>query len=132
MSRLVQDYPGRINNKGELRWMLLDGTGKASSLIRFMQHLVQEAGRKVFLVLDNLPLYRTRAVQRWLTGRRAQIKVFHLPPYSPEKGMNADLKQAATRKDDLKRNLIGSVRSLSKRLNRIRSYFGHPTLRYAA
>ena len=58
--------------------------------------------------------------------------MFHLPSYSPEKGMNADLKQAATRKDDLKRNLIGSVRSLSKRLNRIRSYFGHPTFRYAA
>ena len=140
-----------LTNKGEMRWMLLDGAVKAPVLIRFMQRLVQEAGRKVFLVLDprkslrdfaNLPVHRACAVQDWLAGRRAEIEVFHLPPYSPElnpdEGLNADLKQAATRKPparskpELKRNLIGSMRSLSKRPGRIRSYFGHQTFRYAA
>ena len=122
--------------------MILDGAIKAPVLIRFMQRLVQEADRKVFLILDNLPVHRARTVQNWLAERRAEIEVFHLPPYSPElnpdEGLNADLKQAATRKpparskDELKRNLIGSMRSLSKRPGRIRSYFGHPTFRYAA
>ncbi len=131
-----------LTNKGELRWMLLDGAIKAPSLIRFMQRLVKEAGRKVFLILDNLPVHRARAVQDWLTGRRAEIEVFHLPAYSPElnpdEGLNADLKQAATRKpparskDDLKRTLVSHMRSLSKRPSRIRSYFGHCTFRYAA
>lgn len=131
-----------LTNKGELRWMLLDGAIKAPSLVRFMQRLVEEAGRKVFLILDNLPVHRARAVQDWLAGRRAEIEVFHLPPYSPElnpdEGLNADLKQAATRKpparskDDLKRTLVSTLRSLSKRPGRIRSYFGHRTFRYAA
>ena len=131
-----------VANKGELRWMLLDGAVKAPALIRFMQRLVRDAGRKVFLILDNLPVHRARAVQDWLAGRRAEIEVFHLPAYSPElnpdEGLNADLKQAATRKpparskDDLKRNLISHMRSLSKRPSRVRSYFGHPTFRYAA
>ena len=131
-----------VTNKGELRWMLLDGAIKAPSLIRFMQRLVEDAGRKVFLILDNLPVHRARAVQHWLAGRRAEIEVFHLPPYSPElnpdEGLNADLKQAATRKpparnkDDLKRTLVSTLRSLSKRPGRIRSYFGHRTFRYAA
>ena len=122
--------------------MLLDGAIKAPSLIRFMQHLVQEAGCKVFQILDNLPIHRARPVQNWLVGHRAEIEVFHLPPYSPElnpdEGLNADLKQAATRKPparnkrDLKRNLISYMRSLSKRPNRVRSYFGHHTFRYAA
>ena len=131
-----------LTNKGELRWMLLDGAVKAPALIRFMHHLVRDAGRKVFLILDNLPVHRARAVQDWLAGRRTEIEVFHLPPYSPElnpdEGLNADLKQAATckpparSKDELKRNLVNHMRSLSKRPSRIRSYFGHPTFRYAA
>ncbi len=68
--------------------------------------------------------------------------MFHLPPYSPElnpdAGLNADLKQAAARKPparskhDLKRTLVSTLRSLSKRPDRIRSCFGHRTFRYAA
>lgn len=79
-----------------------------------------------------------RLVQSWLAERRATIEVFHLPPYNPDEGLNADLKQAVTRKPsarskhDLKRNLISHMRSLSKRPGRIRSYFGHHTFRYAA
>ena len=124
-----------MTNKGELRWMLLDGAVKAPSLIRFMQRLVEDAGRKVLLILDprkslrdfaDLPVHRARAVQDWLAGRRAEVKVFHLPAYSPElnpdEGLNADLK----------RNLVSHMRSLSKRPGRIRSYFGHRTFRYAA
>jgi len=77
--------------------------------------------------------------------RSAQVfdtLVLHLPAYSPElnpdEGLNANLKQAVTRKpparskDDLKRNVISHMRRLSKRPDRIRSYFGHHTFRYAA
>ena len=73
-------------------------------------------------------------------GRRSRCST--CPPYSPElnpdEGLNADLKQAATRKpparskDELKRNLVSHLRSLSKRPSRIRSYFDHQTFRYAA
>ena len=131
-----------VTNKGELRWMVLDGAIKAPALISFMQRLVHEAGCKVFLVLDNLPVHRARSVKDWLAGRRVEIEVFHLPAYSPElnpdEGLNANLKQAATRKPparskpELKRNLISHMRGLSKRPSRIRSYFCHPTFRYAA
>lgn len=131
-----------LTNKGALRWMVLDGAIKAPALIRFLQRLTQEASGKVFLILDNLPVHRARLVQNWLAERRAEIEVFHLPPCSPElnpdEGLNADLKQAVTRKlparskHDLKRNLISHMRSLPKRPGRTRSYFGHHTFRYAA
>ena len=131
-----------VTNKGELRWMVLDGAIKAPVLIRFMQRLVRDAGCKVFLILDNLPVHRARLVQGWLAERRAEIEVFYLPSYSPElnpdEGLNADLKQAATRKSparskpELKRRVINHMRSLSKRPDRIRSYFGHRTFSYAA
>jgi transposase len=131
-----------VTNKGEVRWMVLDGAITAPRLIRFLGRLIKDAHSKVFLILDNLPVHRSRAVQGWLGERKEQIEVFHLPPYSPElnpdEGLNADLKQAVTRKPparsrhELKRTLISHMRRLAKRPDRIRSYFGHQPFRYAA
>ena len=131
-----------VTNKGELRWMVLDGAVKAPALIRFLGRLVRDAGRKVFLILDRLPVHRARSVRAWLAERPAEIEVFYLPPYSPElnpdEGLNADLKQAVTRRapardrPQLKRAVVGHMRRLSKSPARIRSYFRHHTFRYAA
>jgi transposase len=131
-----------LPNKGELRWMVLDRGITAALLIVFLERLIREAGCKVFLILDRLPVHRGRAVQAWLAGRRSQIEVFHLPASSPElnpdEGLNAALKQTiprkapARRRETLKRSLIGHMRRLSKLPARIRSYFQHPTFRYAA
>jgi transposase len=131
-----------VTNKGELRWMVLDGAIKAASLIGFLTRLVRDAGRKVFLILDRLAVHRSAKVQAWLTGREADIEVFYLPPYSPElnpdEGLNSDLKQALTGKDparskpQLKQRLIGHMRKLSKSPARVRGFFGHTTFRYAA
>jgi transposase len=131
-----------VTNKGELRWMVLDGAVKTPSLIHFLGRLLQDANGKVFLIWDNLPVHRARAVQDWLAERQEQIEVFSLPSYSPElnpdEGLNADLKHAVTRKPparskhELKRTVISHMRRLAKLPDRIRSYFGHPSFRYAA
>ncbi|MFL5284762.1 MAG: IS630 family transposase, partial [Rhodopila sp.] len=131
-----------VSNKGELRWMVLDGAIKAAILISFLARLVRDAGRKVFLILDRLAVHRSAKVKDWLAGREADIEVFYLPPYSPElnpdEGLNGDLKQAVTRKaparskPQLKSRVIGHMRKLSKSPARVRSFFGHKTFRYAA
>ena len=131
-----------VTSKGELRWMVLDGAVKAPSLVRFLGRLVRDVGRKVFLVLDRLPVHRSAKVRAWLAGREAEIEVFYLPGYSPElnpdEGVNGDLKQAVTRKGpargkaQLKRPVIGHMRKLSKSPDHVRSFFGHKTFRYAA
>src|SRR4029453_14164812 len=92
-----------MTNKGELRWMVLDGAVKAPGLLRFLARLVRDAAQKVFLILDRLPVHRSAKVRAWLAGREAAIEVFHLPGDSPElnpdEGVNGDLKQAVTRKE---------------------------------
>src|SRR3954464_365961 len=131
-----------VTNKGELRWMVLDGAIKAPDLLRFLARLVRDAGQKVFLILDRLPVHRSAKVRDWLVGREAEIEGFYLPGYSPElnpdEGLNGDLKQAVTRKEparskaQLKRAVVGHMRRLSKLPDRVRSFFGHKTFRYAA
>ncbi len=96
----------------------------------------------MFLIWDNLPVHRACGVRDWLAERKEQIEVFHLPSYSPglnsDEGLNADLKQAVTRKPparsqpELKRTVISHMRRLTKLPERIRSYFGHQPFRYAA
>jgi transposase len=131
-----------VTNKGELRWMVLDGAVKAPSLLRFLARLVRDAEQKVFLILDRLPVHRSAKVRAWLAGREAEIEVFYLPGYSPElnpdEGLNGDLKQAVTRQEparskaQLKHAVVGHMRKLSKLPDRVRSFFGHKTFRYAA
>src|SRR5919206_2278461 len=43
-----------VTNRGEVRWMVLDGAITAPKLIGFLQRLIRDACRKVFLILDNL------------------------------------------------------------------------------
>ena len=50
-------------------------------LIRFLARLGREAGRKVFLILDNLRVHHSKGVQAWLEAHEEQIEVFFLPSY---------------------------------------------------
>jgi transposase len=131
-----------VTNKGELRWMVLDGAVKAPALIRFFRRMTRDARRKVFLILDRLPVHRARITRDWLAAHRAEIEVFHLPAYSPDlnpdEGVHADLKQAVTRraparsKPELKQAVINHMRGLSRTPKRIRAIFQHQQFRYAA
>ena len=70
------------------------------------------------------------------------IAVFYLPSYSPELNpdecLNADLKDGVTRrapsrsKTQLKRVAISHLRKLQKSPQRVRKYFEHKPVRYAA
>ena len=131
-----------VANKGELRWMVADGAVNAPTFVRFLQRLVRDARRRVFLILDRLKAHRARLTREWLAEHRSAIEVFYLPPHGPElnpdEGLNADLTQAVPRKaparskQQLKRATISHMRSLSKRPQRIRAIFQHQQFRYAA
>lgn len=99
---LAQSKRERINlissvtNQGKARFMLYRNTLTAEVLIQFLGRLIRDAGRKVFLVLDNLRVHHSRKVQAWLEQKSDRIALFFLPSYSPELNpdeyLNADLK----------------------------------------
>jgi transposase len=131
-----------VNNRGELRWKVLNGPIKAPVLIGFLQRLICDVQRKVFLILDRLPVHRAAMVREWLAQHKAKIEVSYLPSYSPElnpdEGLNADLTQHVTRKapirskQQLKQVAISHMRRLAKSPTRVRSYFRQKPVRYAA
>lgn len=85
-----------INNQGLLRFMIYESNMNARLIIKFMRRLIKDAGRKVFLILDNLKVHHAKLVKAWLERHQDKIEVFFLPSYSPELNpdeyLNCDLK----------------------------------------
>jgi hypothetical protein len=117
-------------------------------LIRFLSRLsrlsrlIRDAqGRKVFQILDNLCVHHSKKVSAWGTDRKEQIELF-LPAYAPELNpdeyLNCDLKHQvrtglpARNQDELEGRVRSVMRRLQLRPQRIRSYFRHPRIAYAA
>lgn len=51
-----------VTNRGTMRWKIFDGALNADILIDFMKRLVRDAGRKVYLILDNLRVHHSKPV----------------------------------------------------------------------
>jgi len=87
-----------VTNQGKARWMIIDENFNADKLIEFMEALTRDAGKKVFLILDNLRVHHCKPVKTWLEENKKCIEVFYLPSYSPQlnpdERLNADLKHA--------------------------------------
>lgn len=82
--------------------MIIDGAFNHEKLVEFFELLIKDAGRKVFLILDNLSVHHCKSVKALLATHTDQIEVFYLPSYSPElnpeERLNADLKHVIGRK----------------------------------
>jgi transposase len=87
-----------VVNQGKARWMIIDEAFNSDKLIEFLKALILDAQKKIFLILDNLRVRRSKPVKVWLEENRAMIEVFYLPGYrpglNPEGRLNTDLKHA--------------------------------------
>lgn len=131
-----------VTNQGKARWMIIDEAFNADKLIGFLQALIQDAGRKVFLILDNLRVHHRKPVKAWVEERKDKIELFYLPSYSPElnpeERLNADLKQAMGKKvpvrtkEKLRDAANEHMAMLERSPERVRSFFQDPRVKYAA
>jgi hypothetical protein len=131
-----------VTNQGKVRSMIYTEKMNSDVLIKFMQRLIKDSGRKVYLILDNLRVHHSKPVRQWLEEHQDQIEVFFLPSYSPELNpdeyLNCDLKQGvhsgtpARSKDQLAKKALCHFRKLQKQHKRVVKYFKHPKIAYAA
>ena len=133
-----------VTNQGKVRFMVYSGSMNAQRLIQFLEQLVKDASQKIFLILDNLRVHHSKPVKAWLAKKenKRKIEVFFLPAYSPELNpdeyLNCDLKAGVHSKppardiDKLKKKVRSHMRKLQKMPARVRRYFKHPKIAYAA
>jgi len=131
-----------VTNQGKTRWMIIDEAFNADRLIEFLDALIKDAGRKVFLILDNLRVHHSKPVKAWVAEREDKIELFYLPSYSPElnpeERLNADLKQAlysrvpVRTKAKLKAATTEHMQALENAPERVKKYFQDSRVKYAA
>ena len=104
--------------------------------------MIKDAGKKVFLMLNNLRMRYSKLVKAWVGEGKDQIELFYLPSYSPqfnpEERLNADLKQEMGKrvpvrtKTKLREAANEHMTMLEKTPQRVMSYFQDRRVRYAA
>src|SRR3954449_1685058 len=82
--RFSQSMISSLTNRGKLRFMIYEGAIKAPIFLNFLQRLVREAARKLFVIVDNLPVHRAHRITAWVRDHADRIELFYLPPYAPE------------------------------------------------
>ena len=131
-----------VTNQGKTRWMIVEDAFNSDKLIEFLEALIKDSPKKVYLILDNLRVHHSKPVKAWLAEHQNQIAVFYLPSYSPElnpdERLNAGLKQAlgsrvqVRTKDKLKSATSDHMKMLETRPALIKAYFQDPQVMYAA
>lgn len=131
-----------VTNQGKARWMIIDGAFNHERLIEFFESLIKDAGRKIFLILDNLSVHHCKPVKAWVAEHISEIEVFYLPSYSPElnpeERLNADLKQVirskvqVRTKEKLRLATENHMSDIASKPERVKTYFQDAFVKYAA
>jgi transposase len=131
-----------ITNRGALVFMVFEGRFDARLFIGFMQRLLKQAGRKVYLIVDGHPVHRSKQAKRFVAGNADRMRLIRLPGYCPELNpdelLNQDVKTNAlgkSRPTTRVEMLTGVRRHLHRRQRQprvIRNLFKEKHVRYAA
>ena len=131
-----------VNARGELRFMLVKGRVNGDVFAGFLRRLMHNAERPVFLILDGHSIHRSRPVSDFVARQEGRLRLFFLPPYSPElnpdeqvwnsvkhHGVGKAVLQGAA---DLRRFVLVRLRSLQRLPWTVRMFFLTPDTQYAA
>jgi transposase len=131
-----------ISNQGRLAFMVFQQRFTAKVLLDFLRRLVRHAGHKVFLIVDGHPVHKSKKVKHWLEQHASEIELFLLPGYSPELNpdeyLHQDLKsnalgrQRPRNQTEMIANLRSRLRSTQRTPHKVKNYFQHPDVKYAA
>ena len=129
-----------ITSKGKMKFMTHSGKVNASVFCEFLKRLMHNITKKIFLILDGHPVHRSSKVKKLIQSMDGRLRLFYLPPYSPE--LNPDelvwnsVKNKVGRSsikgpDDFENKVRNHLRRLQRNLSMICAFFQEPNVRYA-
>ncbi len=130
-----------VTNKGQLRFLLSEKYINTDKLIEFTTNLCKEINRKIFLILDNLSVHKSKKFIFWVENNADKIEIFYLPKYSPDinpdERFNRDIKThfhsgpTSKNKNEFINKLIELLIEIQNTPKRIINYFCSEVTRYA-
>lgn len=141
-ARFSANMISAVSPRGKMRFMVTKRNVTATVFIEFLKRLLINALGPVFVIVDGHPAHKAKIVKRFVEEQEGRLKLFFLPPYSPE--LNPDEyvwnhlknnclgKKILTSKEQLHEYIQSHLRRLQKMPKLIQSFFLAPTTRYAA
>jgi transposase len=139
-SRFRFNLISAINSLGQMRFMLTDKNVNNEVYVEFLRRLLVGAKQPIYLVVDGHSVHRSRAVKKFVLSTEGQLRLYFLPPYSPEVNpdeqvwtnvKNQRVGRATPRsKAELKSLLVSALFALQKLPQKIKRFFEHPDTRY--
>ncbi len=136
------NFIASVSSQGLVRFMLYAGKLDSLMFITFLERLIAGQKRKLYWIVDNHPVHQAHAVQDLLAQHPDELELVFLPPYSPHLNpveyLNGDVKQGVHSKApsrsfaQLRHRALCHLRKLQKLPARVRSYFQHREIAYAA
>jgi len=140
--KLSMNMISSVTNQGKVRFMIYKGGMNSQMFIKFLKQLLKGAKKKIYLIVDNLRVHHSKMVKAWVEKQKGQLLLYYLPSYSPEMNpdeyLNCDLKYGISEKPsprtekDLKSNVRSHMKMLQNKPDRVKKYFKHPSIKYAA
>jgi transposase len=132
-----------ISKEGKVEYALYPGAINQHLFILFLEQMIANiTGHKIYLIVDNLRVHKSKLVEAWVKQHQSQIELVYLPPYcpqmNPDEYLNCDIKRALRSqepkrtKHDLWQATEAFMEKLRKTPQHVRSYFRHPRAQYAA
>src|SRR4051812_20519199 len=131
-----------VGNNGAFHFMTYTGTLDAVLFILFLEGLLTETTKKIYLITDRLSAHDAVKVWDWIIQHTDRVDMFLLPRRSPELNpdeyLNQDLKGNVHRAglsnnaDELADRIHAFLLKLLELPGRVMSYFQHPCVQYAA
>lgn len=129
-----------ITAKGAMHFTTFNGKMDADVFIKYCRSLLHDDGGTVFLIIDGHPVHRSRAVKKFAASTDGKLRLFFLPPYSPElnpdewvwKNVKHDRigKTAITCAEDLYNKAESALLRLQRLPELVRAFFSDPCLSY--
>lgn len=130
-----------INNKGKLRFILYDTGFNGHIFIEFLQRLLHKQKTPITLIVDGHKSHFTKEVKEFVSGSSGRLKIYQLPPYSPE--LNPDelvwnnAKQTVAKakhtpsKKTFKEKVKDVMDDIQKNTTLTKAFFCEPNVAYA-
>lgn len=125
---------------GELRFMVTDKRVNAVTFINFLRRLIVNSERPIYLVLGGHPVQRSKKVRDFSEAQEGKVRLFFLPPYSPELNpgelvWNVGKRQVSGRtvvedKLALRRLVRGALLRLQRSTAKLKKLFHEPNVAY--
>ena len=141
-SHIRRNTISAIGSGGECHFMTYTGSMNAALFLVFVEQLLSETTRKIYLITDRLSGHDCEAVWDWVDQHGERIDLYLLPSHCPERNpdeyLNQDVKANVHRgglpnnQDGLADRLHAFLLKLLELPGRVMSYFQHPCVQYAA